>query len=191
MIQYTISYNIPYRHFVDFELTTKTYGAEKMLLQLAAWRPGRYELANFSQNIQKWGAYNENGNAIAFRKITKDLWEVDTKDCLEITIKYNYYANQLDAGASYLDENQLYLNPVNCMFYIVDRIEDNYEVKLEIPDNYKIASSLEKNGNCLLAKNYDVLSESPIICSDNLQHNTYEVNDIKFHIWFQGECNPD
>ena len=23
------------------------------------------------------------------------------------------------------------------MFYIVDRIEDNYEVVLEIPDNYK------------------------------------------------------
>ena len=191
MLNYLISYNNPHRHFVDFELTTKTNGAEKMLLQLAAWRPGRYELANFSQNIQKWGAYNENGNAIAFRKITKDLWEVDTKDCLEITIKYNYYANQLDAGASYLDENQLYLNPVNCMFYIVDRIEDNYEVKLEIPDNYKIASSLDKNGNYLLAKNYDILSESPIICSDNLQHNTYEVNDIKFHIWFQGKCNPD
>ena len=138
MIQYTISYNTPHRHYVYFELTTKTNGAEKMLLQLAAWRPGRYELANFSQNIQKWGAYNENGNAIAFRKKTKDLWEVDTKDCLEITIKYNYYANQLDAGASYLDENQLYLNPVNCMFYIVDRIEDNYKVILNIPDNYKM-----------------------------------------------------
>ena len=101
-----------------------------MQFQLPAWRPGRYELANFSQNIQKWGAYNENGNAIDFRKITKDLWEVDTKDCLEITITYNYYANQLDAGASYLDEKQVYLNPVNCMFYIVDRIEDNYEVVL-------------------------------------------------------------
>ena len=191
MIHYTISYNKPHRHFVDFELTTKTNGRDKMQFQLPAWRPGRYELANFSQNIQKWGAYNENGNAIDFRKITKDLWEVDTKDCLEITITYNYYANQLDAGASYLDEKQVYLNPVNCMFYIVDRIEDNYEVVLEIPDNYKIASSLDRNGNSLFAKNYDILSESPIICSDNLQHDTYEVSGIKFHIWFQGDCTPD
>ena len=124
MINYTISYNNPHRHFVDFEMKTKTNGEDKMLFQLAAWRPGRYELANFSQNIQKWGAFNENNNPLSFKKITKDLWEVETKNVMKITIVYNFYANQLDAGACYLDENQLYLNPVHCMFYIVDRMEE-------------------------------------------------------------------
>ena len=126
MIKYNISYTKPYRHFVDFELTTTTNGEEKMRFQLPAWRPGRYELANFSQNIQKWGAYDNNNNPLAFRKITKDLWEVDTKNILEVTIVYNFYANQLDAGSCYLDEYQLYLNPVHCMFYITGRIEEDY-----------------------------------------------------------------
>ena len=191
MINYTISYSNPHRHFVDFEFTTNTKGADKMQFQLPAWRPGRYELANFSQNIQKWGAFDENNNPLFFKKITKDLWEVETKDVMEITIVYNFYANQLDAGACYLDEHQIYLNPIHCMFYIVGRMEEEYQLEMKIPKNYKIASSMQQNGNTLHVKGFDLLSESPIICSDTLQYGSYEVNGITFHLWFQGKCNPD
>ena len=191
MIDYTISYTNPHRHFVDFQLSTTTNGADKMQFQLAAWRPGRYELANFAQNIQKWGAFDENNNPLSFKKITKDLWEVETESAKEITLVYNFYANQLDAGSCYLDEHQLYLNPVHCMFYIVDRMEEEYQLNMQIPKNYEITSSMKKNGNILSVKGYDLLSESPIICSDTLQHGTYQVDGITFHLWFQGQCKLD
>tara|TARA_B100000683_G_scaffold63891_2_gene62344 strand:+ start:1697 stop:3403 length:1707 start_codon:yes stop_codon:yes gene_type:complete len=191
MIQYKISYANPHRHYVDFQLTTSTNGEDKMQFQLSAWRPGRYELANFSQNIQKWGAFDENNNPLFFKKITKDLWEVDTDGIEEITIVYNFYANQLDAGSCYLDEHQLYLNPVHCMFYIVDRMEEDYILELEIPDSYEIATSMRKNGNTINVKGYDLLAESPIICSDSLQYDTYIVDGIPFHLWFQGRCKID
>ena len=191
MINYTISYNHPHRHFVDFEFTSKTNGKNTMQFQLAAWRPGRYELADFSQNIQKWGAFDENNNPLSFKKITKDLWEVDTEHSTKITVVYNFYANQLDAGSCYLDEHQLYLNPVHCMFYIVGRMAEEYILNLDIPENYEIASSMQKTGNTLKVKGYDLLVESPIICSDSLQHGSFEVEGITFHFWFQGECNPD
>ena len=192
MIDYNIRYSNPHRHFIDFELSTNTNGADKMQFQLPAWRPGRYELADFAQNIQKWGAFDENNNALSFRKITKDLWEVETDSAIEITVVYNFYANQLDAGACYLDEHQLYLNPVHCMFYIVNRMEEEYKITIEIPENYKIASSIyHNNDNIMSIKGYDALAESPIICSASLQHGTYEVAGITFHIWFQGECNPN
>jgi predicted metalloprotease with PDZ domain len=191
MIDYTISYTNPHRHFVDFQLSTTTNGATKMQFQLAAWRPGRYELANFAQNIQKWEAFDENNNPLSFKKITKDLWEVETESAKEITLVYNFYANQLDAGSCYLDEHQLYLNPVHCMFYIVDRMEEEYQLNMQIPKNYEITSSMKKNGNILSVKGYDLLSESPIICSDSLQHGTYQVDGITFHLWFQGQCKLD
>ena len=191
MIDYTISYTNPHRHFVDFQLSTTTNGATKMQFQLAAWRPGRYELANFAQNIQKWEAFDENNNPLSFKKITKDLWEVETESAKEITLVYNFYANQLDAGSCYLDEHQLYLNPVHCMFYIVARMEEEYQLNMQIPKNYEITSSMKKNGNILSVKGYDLLSESPIICSDTLQHGTYQVDGITFHLWFQGQCKLD
>ena len=191
MINYHISFKKPYRHFVDFEFSAKTNGANSMKFQLSSWRPGRYELADFAQNIQKWGAFDEKNNPLPFKKITKDLWEVNTNNAREVIIVYNFYANQLDAGACYLDEHQLYLNPVHCMFYIVDRSQEVYQLNLDLPNDYKIASSMHQEKNTLTVKGYDLLSESPIICSNSLQHTDYKVNGITFHIWFQGICNPN
>ena len=127
MIKYNISYKNPHRHFIDFKLTTSTNGKEKIQFQLPAWRPGRYELADFAQNIHKWQAYNKKGESLSFKKVIKDLWEVNCKNEEEITIEYSFYANQLDAGACYLDEIQLYINPVHCMYYIIDRLDEKYE----------------------------------------------------------------
>lgn len=158
MIKYNISYKNPHKHLIDFELTTSTKNKEKLQFQLSAWRPGRYELADFAQNIINWQAYNEKDEKLSFKKITKDLWEVECKNCNEIKIIYNFYANQLDAGACYLDEHQLYINPVHCMFYITDRINDEYHLKMNLPKNYTIASSMLQVGNVLKVKGYDLLA---------------------------------
>ena len=191
MIKYNISYKNPHKHLIDFELTTSTKNKEKLQFQLSAWRPGRYELSDFAQNIINWQAYNEKDEKLSFKKITKDLWEVECKNCNEIKIIYNFYANQLDAGACYLDEHQLYINPVHCMFYITDRINDEYHLKMNLPKNYTIASSMLQVGNVLKVKGYDLLAESPIICSDSLQHDSYIVSGITFNLWFQGKCQPN
>lgn len=191
MIKYNISYKNPHKHLIDFELITSTKNKEKLQFQLSAWRPGRYELADFAQNIINWQAYNEKDEKLSFKKITKDLWEVECKNCNEIKIIYNFYANQLDAGACYLDEHQLYINPVHCMFYITDRINDEYHLKMNLPNDYTIASSLLQVENVLKVKGYDLLAESPIICSNSLQHDSYSVSGITFNLWFQGKCQPN
>ena len=191
MINYNISYQKPHKHLIDFELITSTKNKEKIQFQLSAWRPGRYELADFAQNIINWQAYNEKDEKLSFKKITKDLWEVECENCNEIKIIYNFYANQLDAGACYLDEYQLYINPVHCMFYITDRMNDEYRLNMNLPNDYTIASSMSQTGNVLNVKGYDLLAESPIICSNSLQHDTYCISGITFNLWFQGKCQPD
>lgn len=191
MIKYKISYKFPHQHFVDFELSTETKNQNKLLFQLAAWRPGRYELANFSQNIQFWQAYDENGKTLNFQKLTKDLWEVDTKNIDQVVIKYNYYSNQLDAGACYLDEFQLYINPVHCFFYIPSRMNEEYQLNFDIPKHYKIASAIKSNDNRINIKGFDALAENPIICSPSIIMENINVSGINFKIVFQGLKKPN
>ncbi len=192
MIHYLISYKKAYDHFIDFNLSLEVKSEKKILLQLASWRPGRYELANYAQNIQKWDAYDSYGKKLVFRKINKDLWEVKTVGVEKVIIKYRYYANQLDAGGSYLDKNQLYINPVNCCHYIVGRENEKYQIQLDIPKEYRLACSLKKlKKHTLLANSYDDLAESPLIASGTIQKKEYSVKGIRFYVWFQGPCKPD
>ena len=191
MIQYTFSYTKPHRHFIDIEMRIFEHSSTELIVQLPAWRPGRYELGNFAKNIQYFKVFDAQGLPLKFQKITKDTWKISTVNYSEIVIKYNYYANELNAGSTYLDEIQLYVNPINCCLYIPDRMDETYIVNLEVPSSYKVACSMVQHNNQLKAKNFDELVESPWIASNSLQHNKYSFQGINFHIWFQGKCQLD
>ena len=161
----------------------------KTIIHLPSWRPGRYELGNFAKNIKNFKAFNDQNKAINIHKINKDSWEISSNETKYIKIEYQYYANELNAGSSYFDEQQLYVNPVNCFLYAEGKEQFPISLELNIPENYTIASPLVQENNFLLAENFDELADSPFICSKNLETQTYSVADTNFHIWFNNQLN--
>lgn len=191
-IAYKFIYAEPHRHFVDVELRVVKLNQEKVQLQLPAWRPGRYQLANFAKNIQRFAAYDATGNELRVRKLTKDLWEVETSGISEIKVAYNYFANEMNAGSTFVDDKQLYVNPVNCCMYSPEWIDAPATVELEIPADWNVATGMRSVGkNLFEVKDFHELADSPFIASGGLQHETYEAEGVKFHIWFQGEFKTD
>ena len=128
-MKYVVSYKDSDRHFIDFKLIVDAKGLSKINLQLPSWRPGRYELGNFAKNIKDFNVVDSENNKVRFSKKTKDLWEVDCQKTDLFTVSYSYYASELNAGSTYLDQNQLYINPVNCMLYNSQDIDLEYEIE--------------------------------------------------------------
>ncbi len=191
-MKYIVSYQHPHQHYIDLEFVVEQHHASVLEVQLPAWRPGRYELGNFAKNVQQWAAFDANGKALAFEKVTKDRWQIQTEGIDTVHIRYNYYANELNAGSTYLDELQLYINPVNCFLYVPDREEEPCEVTLQLPGDYVIACGLEEKArHVLVANDFQQLADSPFIASNSIQHQTFECSSVLFHLWFQGECQPD
>ncbi len=164
---------------------------DETFVQLPAWRPGRYELGNFAKNIQKWAAFDQKGNALKFQKINKDCWKVQTKGVSELHIKYNYYAADLNAGSTFLDATQLYMNPVNCCVFIPEKMNEACEMKLILPADYKIACGADHKNNVINCKSFHELADSPFIASGALQHNKFVCEGKEFNLWLQGECKAD
>ncbi|RYG46928.1 MAG: M61 family peptidase, partial [Chitinophagaceae bacterium] len=192
MLHYTISCPNPANQLLKIELLIENIETETLELQLAAWRPGRYELQNFAQNIHSISIKGFYEKKVAFEKITKDCWKVQVPPSRTLQITYYYYAHQMDAGGTWVDDKQLYVNPVTCFFAIVGRENEPCEVKLQIESSWQIATGMEVvNQNTLRAPNYDALADSPFIASGSLQHQTYTCRGYNFHIWIQGECAPD
>ena len=190
MIHYTFSTENPAAQYVQISMKFEpTNAIEK--IQLPSWRPGRYELGNFAKNVKGFQVFNEKNENLPYKKITKDCWEVQVKNSKIIKVSYDYYASDLNAGSTYLFEEQLYVNPVNCCTYVVGREDEGIILDLKIPEDYVVAGSLEIEKHTLFASNFDELADSPFICSNSLQHNSYNVEDVLFHVWFQGEVKVD
>ena len=179
-----LNYSEQKKYLIDVTLIVDSKKSAPFYLQLAAWRPGRYELANFAQYLHPLES-----DSASIRKVTKDKWEViPTEDSTEIS--YQFYANQPDAGGSLITEDFIYLNPIN----FIPKLENSseaYELELNCPENYTLATSLEKESALVKAMSYEELIDSPIIASSNIQHQSYQIEGSTFHIWIQGNLNPN
>jgi len=192
MIHYTVRFTQPHRHFISFEAAFPHDGSPVLRFQLPSWRPGRYELGLFARNIRSWRSTAADGRPLAFSKFSRDGWEVQAEGEQEVRIFYEYYAAELNAGSTYLDAEQLYINPVNCFFYLPGRDALGYHIAFELPDAYKIASGLEHlEKHVLRATSFDQLADCPLIASASLRHLHYRCRDVDFSIWIQGEHRID
>lgn len=191
MIRYKLFQKHPASHYIYVDLHIDSIKSDTLELQLPAWRPGRYELGNFAKNIKHVDVFDGNEKALEFIKSTKDRWVIQTKGVTEVKVTYSYFANELNAGACFADDTQVYVNPVHLCMYVPDRMHEEHVLELDIPDNYTIACQLKANGKKLSAKNFDELADSPFIASAAIKTDHYEVEGVKYYLHFNGECDPD
>lgn len=184
-----ISFPNPLTHLLHIELKFTLSNQDSVDLILPAWRPGRYELAPFIENIQGFGVTNEIGQPLDWEKTRPNIWTVQTDDTNEITVRYQYYANKMDAGNSVLNDQQIYINFINCVFYTLQHEEEAIKLSLEIPKDYLISCSLNKTGTGEFhAINYQQLVDAPLMASANLKILNYTVDDHRFTIAILGDC---
>lgn len=85
MNQFTFSIEQANNQYVQIKAVISTK-EEVTVVQLPSWRPGRYELGNFAKNVRNFKVLSSENRQLASKKISKDSWEVDTRDHDTITV---------------------------------------------------------------------------------------------------------
>ncbi|MDA0314386.1 MAG: M61 family peptidase [Bacteroidetes bacterium] len=192
MIQYKISCPNPASQFLQIELYFPCQAQEKIQLQLPAWRAGRYQIANYSQNLRGFTASNPKGESLPFTKTSKDCWEITAPENTNVLITYSYWAGKMDAGSAWVDDQQVYVNLVNCCFELLGRTTEAITVQLNL-DNYpqRVLTLKQQEPSTWIAENYQILADASLLAAKNLHRETYRVGSSQFHAWFHGEIHFD
>jgi len=185
MIEYKLSWDSPHRHYIDIEVRFPVL-QELETVHLSRWRPGRYELGNFAKNIRDFKVFDENGNSLDYHKVNKDSWRVKNNQNKFLVVKYSYYANELNAGSTYLDDRLLYVNPVNCFAFTATTSDLACKVSWEKKEGWELAVGAKHEANSFEVANYDELADTPFLYSPDLNKITLIVQSKKFHICFNG-----
>lgn len=187
-MRYTIDCRHPQTHILHITLHIGQADAPSVALQLPAWRPGRYELANYARNMMAVTAQTVDGQPLFVEKTGRERWLLHLNGHTEATVHYGYYARQLDAGGSWLDESQVYINFINCLLYVDHRVDEPCEVRLLMPEHYQVAcGAATASRHVISADSYHQLADSPLLASAELGHYAYEVAQTRFNIWVSGD----
>jgi len=171
-MNYEIEYYQPHNQYIKIKANFNVSNLDSTIITFPTWRPGRYELADFSKNVNHWKVLGDDNKQLVNTKTSKNEWKVDTSNTDEITVTYQFYANILNAGSTFMDDTQLYVNPVNCLAYIKEQQLTPCQLKVIIPDNFEIASGIAFENNILTTKDYHELVDCPFIASASMQHET-------------------
>ncbi len=186
-MKYQLSFSNPLTHIIEVRAEFQVSPQAPCTFHLPIWRPGRYEAANYAKNLRNLRFENSQGQSLETSKPQPSTWQVSADTSGTVVAIYEYFAFTMDAGSSWIDDELIYINFVNCLIYDPAQMGTECLISIDIPANYKIATSLEHvNFGKFRAQDYYTLADSPLMAAENLQELRYSVDDTHFHIWSWG-----
>lgn len=184
--QYLLAWRSPHDRLYDITIRF-TAPSDMPRLLLPAWRPGRYLIQNYAANVREWSA----GERVAW-KDGKTSWQVAANQGEDVEFRYRYYAGVLDAGSSFLDNDEAYVNPSNLLMLVEGLRGEEHVLTLDAPAEWEIETQLPReDAQTFRARDYDHLIDSPLIAAAQLTRHSFREAGAQIHLVFRGDEGID
>jgi len=194
-IAYVVSMPRPHTHLFEVETSLRYRGAAPASLDLVlpVWTPGSYLVREFARHVQGFAAQDGGGRSLAWTKVDKNTWRVETGGGREVRVRYAVYANELTVRTSELNDRHAFWNNANLLMYPDGHLAAPSTLRVEPFGDWKIATGLPSAAGArstFRAENFDVLYDSPFLAG-NLKTLTFEVKGVPHRLVVEGEGHYD
>jgi len=194
-ISFTVSMSKPYTHLLEVEMRVR---AERLPAELnlimPVWSPGSYLIREFERNVQDFTvADSTSARPLAWQKMNKNTWRVETNGARELRVTYRVYANDLSVRTNDLNDSHAYWNNVALLMYPEGSLRSPATLTVVPFGDWKVATGLppvEGKPNTFRAENFDILYDSPVEVS-NFKTVSFEVRGVPHRVVIDGEGNYD
>jgi len=138
-------------------------GADPVLLSLPSWTPGAYEVSNFARRVSNFRVIQA-GAPLAWDKADPDTWRIRPTGKGEVTITFDFQANQLDNAMAWSTPDFLMVNGTNVFLYPEGRSLDfPAQVAVRTEADWRVATGMAPGSapRTYRAGNYHDLVDMP------------------------------
>lgn len=193
-VAFTVSMTKPWTHLLEVEIKiSHEQMSDKSELVMPVWTPGSYLIREYARHVQDFEARDTKGNPLAWRKINKNTWQIDTKGLKEYVVRYRVYANELTVRTNELNTEHAFWNNAALLMHPKGYLDAPSTIKVMPYGNWKVATGLqpvEGETNTFYAENFDILYDSPFEVSD-FKEEKFEVRGVPHRWVVTGEGNYD
>lgn len=195
-IYYQVAMSQPQSHLFEVTLQIKGWQKPVLDLKMPVWTPGSYLVREYSKHLQNFSATTVNNQVLNSRKVSKNYWQIDTKNVSEIDVNYRIFANELTVRTNHLDTTHGYFNGAALFFYIPGYEKQSIEVTIVPPKSeWRVTTALPAvagKNSTFIAADFDTLVDSPFEIGI---HQLYDFEVLgkphQLAIWGQGNANPE
>lgn len=193
---YRVAMSQPQSHLFEVTLRVKNWQSESLNLKMPVWTPGSYLVREYARHIQDLAAQDSEGKTLISSKVSKNYWQINTKDIQEIEVSYRVYANDLTVRTNHLDSTHGYFNGAALFFFVPGLEQQPLEVEIVVPQaDWLVTTTMPKiegRTNTFIAQNFDLLVDTPVEVGT---HKIYDFEVSKkphsLAIWSEGNIKPE
>lgn len=193
-ISYTVSMSKPWTHLMEVEMHLKWQQMPAQAeLKMPVWTPGSYLVREYARHVQDFAVKNATGKELAWRKTSKNTWQIDTANANEIVATYRVYANELTVRTNELNDDHAFWNNGALLMFPKGQLKIPATVKVMPFGNWKVATGLPPvagQPNTFRSENFDILYDSPFEVS-NFKETSFTVAGKLHRVIFSGDGNYD
>ena len=205
LLTYTVGMPHPESHLFVVTLKIQPWSEPTLHLKMPVWTPGSYLIREYARHVQSFSAQGSSaldqeklaeGKKLAWQKVAKNHWLVQTPEQTEITIAYTVFANELTVRTNHLDITHGYFNGAALFFYLPGREQESIQVTIAPPaPDWIVSTPLEPiPGKAFTyeAPDFDTLVDSPFEIGNHSLHKfTAEGKSHELAIWGEGNLEPE
>lgn len=193
-IAYKVSMPRPWTHLLEVEMRVKwDRMPDRPELKMPVWTPGSYLVREYARHVQAFAVKDAAGRDLAWRKTSKNTWEVEANTARELIITYRVYSNELTVRTNELNDEHAFWNNAALLLYLNGNLGTSSTLEVIPYGNWRVATGLPKipgHDNLFRAENYDILYDSPFEVS-NYQEVGFDVLGKKHRIVIAGRGSFD
>lgn len=186
----------PQSHLFEVTLSLQNWQEPRLDLKMPVWTPGSYLVREYAKHLQDFSTVDNQGQSLAWRKVGKNHWQIDTADASDIQVRYRVFANELSVRTNHLDSTHGYFNGAALFFFIPGFEQQPIRVSIVPPKaNWQVTTPLipiTGNANTFEAKDFDTLVDSPFEIGTQRLYD-FEVlgKPHQLAIWGSGNADPE
>jgi predicted metalloprotease with PDZ domain len=193
-IHYYVAMPQPESHLFEVTLHLQDWKLPILDLKMPVWTPGSYLIREYAKHLQNFSAQVEE-QSLAWRKLTKNHWQIETSTTDTITVRYRIFAHELSVRTNHLDATHGYFNGAALFFRISGFEKQPIQITIAPPrPEWQVTTPLPlvpEELNTFQASDFDTLVDSPFEIGCHELHS-FEVlgKSHELAIWGQGNAAP-
>lgn len=186
-VAYTIRIPDPASKTFNVEVMVPTARRDSVILMMAIWSPGMYNLQNYANQLSGFAARAADGTALEVTKPNPSRWIVKTGGRPSITVSYTLAAPRGSNLSNGVNDSALVIVGPATYITLVEQAHRPADVRLELPGTWQsAATSLDAapdgKPNHFVAPDYDILADSPILAGVHMSSAQFTVGGAR-HSW--------
>lgn len=126
---------------VDVTLRFRADSAGAVLLSMAAWTPGSYEIANYARAVSDFSA-SDGRQPLTWDKLDPDTWRITASRPGAMEVRYQVRTDELDVAGSWSDGDFAFVNGTNVLLYPEGRLDSPARLTVRTETGWRVATGM-------------------------------------------------